>query len=249
VADRGCFDVQAHMRHSQADLTAFERFDEPKEVEQEAVRPKYDALGPLFKGKAKAVAESIGRLSPESARGKKTVEVNVGGERLSVPSSCFEIGIRKEKVSGRKLVPHVIEPSYGVDRILYSVLEHAYRKKDDYVTLGLKGLVAPVKAGVFPLMSKDGLDTVALEISNALSNAGLASYYDDSGSIGRRYARMDEIGTPCCVTVDYDTKSDGTVTLRERDSAEQVRIQKKLVPKAVEALVHEEQLNSLSRMK
>jgi glycyl-tRNA synthetase len=94
-------------------------------------------------------------------------------------------------------------------------------------------------------MAKDGLDAVALELHAMLSAKGMACYYDDSGSIGRRYARMDEIGTPCCVTVDYDTKSDGTVTIRERDSAEQVRIPKDLVPGAVESLMKGVPLNKL----
>ena len=249
VADRGNYDVQAHIKHSQADLTAFERYDKPKEIEIEVVRPKFDALGPLFKGKAKAVAESLGKLSSESVKGKTNVEVDIGGEKVIVPSSCYDVGMKKEKVSGRKLIPHVIEPSYGVDRILYAVLDHAYRKKGDYITLSLKGLVAPVKAGVFPLMAKDGLDTIAFELNEALLSAGCSSYYDDSGSIGRRYARMDEIGTPCCVTVDYDTKSDGTVTVRERDTAEQVRISKGLVPMAVGALVSGKPLRALSDMK
>jgi glycyl-tRNA synthetase len=249
VADRGSYDVQAHIKHSEADLTAFERFDEAKEVEQEIVKPKFDALGPLFKGKARAVAEAIGRLSPDATKGKDKVFVVVDGEKITIPSSCFEIETRKEKVSGRKLVPHVIEPSYGVDRILYSVLDHAFRKKDDYITLGLRGVVAPVKAGVFPLMAKDGLDTIATELFGALTSAGLDVYYDDSGSIGRRYARMDEIGTPCCVTVDYDTISDGTVTIRERDSTEQVRIQKELVPKAVGMVVSGSSLKTVSKLK
>jgi glycyl-tRNA synthetase len=249
VADRGSYDVQAHITHSQADLTAFERFDEPREVEENVVKPKFDALGPIFKGKAKAVAAAIGKLSPDAVKGMEKVEVEVDGQKITVPASCFEVGVRKEKVSGRKIVPHVIEPSYGVDRILYSLLEHSYRKKGDYVTLGLKGLVAPIKVAVFPLMAKDGLDTIALELHASLSTKGLSPYYDDSGSIGRRYARMDEVGTPCCVTVDYDTKNDGTVTIRERDSAEQVRIQKGLVPDAVESLINGVPLKKLPGMK
>ncbi len=247
VADRGSYDLQAHIDHSAADLTAFERFDEPREVEQEVVRVKFDALGPLFKGKAKAVGEALGKLPPGSVKGKAEATVEIGSEKIKVPSSCFEVITRKEKVSGRKLVPHVIEPSYGVDRILYTLLEHSYSKKEDYVTLRLKGIVAPVKVGVFPLMAKDGMDTIAFEISEALSGAGITAYYDDSGSIGRRYARMDEIGTPCCVTVDYDTKADGTVTIRDRDSAEQIRIKKEHVPKAVGSILSGATLKSLSK--
>lgn len=246
VADRGSYDVQAHIDHSAADLTAFVRFDELKEVEQEVVRVKFDALGPLFKDRAKAVGDALGKLPPSAVRDKAEAVVAVAGEKITVPSSCYEIFLRKEKLSGRKLVPHVIEPSYGVDRLLYSLIDHAYSKKEGYVTLRLRAFVAPVKAGVFPLMARDGLDTIGLEIHEKLSAAGFAAYYDDSGSIGRRYARMDEIGTPCCVTVDYDTKTDGTVTVRDRDSAEQVRIEKEKVPVAVGALLSGASLRSLS---
>ena len=245
IADRGSYDVQAHMSHSGADLTAFERFDEPMEVDQQVARPNFGALGPLFKGRAKQVAEALAKLPISSLLGKDKAVVEVDGEKLTIPSSCYEVVAKTEKVSGRKLVPHVIEPSYGVDRILYSVLDHAYVKKDDYVTLRLKGLVAPVKAGVFPLMARDGLDVIATDIHDSLTRVGLVAYYDDSGSIGRRYARMDEIGTPCCVTVDYDTKVDGTVTVRERDTAAQVRIPKERIPEAIGLLLSGAELKSI----
>jgi glycyl-tRNA synthetase len=248
IADRGSYDVQAHISHSGADLTAFERFDEPKEVEQQVIRPNFGALGPLFKGEAKQVAEALSKLPVGSVAGKDQVTVEVDGKKHSVPSSCFEVVLKKEKVSGRKLVPHVIEPSYGVDRILFSILDHAYTQKDDYVTLKLKGLVAPIKAGVFPLMARDGLDEIAGAIFKELSKAGLAAYYDDSGSIGRRYARMDEIGTPCCITVDYDSKEDGKVTIRDRDTAKQLRIEVSKVPRAVEALLSGGGLDSVSAL-
>ncbi len=237
VADRGCYDVKAHLDHSGSDLTAFERFDEPREVELDVVRPNFGALGPLFKDRAKSVADALARMPADAARGRDKVMVEVDGEQGAVPSTCFEVSRRKEKVSGRKMVPHVIEPSYGVDRLLFSILDHAYTKKEDYVVLRLKGLVAPVKAGVFPLMAQDGLDEIAGEVYDSLRFSDIAAYYDDSGSIGRRYARMDEIGTPCCVTVDYDTKSDGTVTVRDRDSAEQMRVKKERVVEVVRALV------------
>ncbi|MDH3365653.1 MAG: glycine--tRNA ligase [Thermoplasmata archaeon] len=224
IADRGCYDVQAHLKHSGADLTAFERFDEPREVVSEEVKPKYDAMGGQFKGKTKALAERLSALAPDVVRGKSEIVVEVDDERFAVPSTCFEVVTRTEKAAGEKFVPHVIEPSYGVDRILYSVLEHAYRKKDDYLTLTLRGIMAPIKAGVFPLMPKDSMDRIALEVYDVLVAEGISAHYDESGSIGRRYARMDEVGTPCCITVDHQTVEDGTVTIRDRDSKEQARI-------------------------
>jgi glycyl-tRNA synthetase len=248
IADRGCYDLSAHIKHSGADLTAFEKFDEPKEVETEVVKVRFDVLGKLFKGDTKKVADALAQLPADQVRGRAEVEVSVDGRTVKVPSSCFEAVLKKEKVSGRKLVPHVIEPAYGVDRILYAVLEHAYQKKDDYVTLKLRARVAPIKAGVFPLMSRDGLDGIAMGVYDQLAAAGIQAFYDDGGSIGRRYARMDEVGTPCCITVDYDTKENGTVTLRERDSSEQVRVRTEDVPSAVVKLLSGAGLGALKGM-
>jgi len=230
VADRGCFDVSAHLSHSGAYLTAFDKFDEPKEIELDKVKPNHAKLGPLFKGKSAAVAEALSMLSPDQLpKDGSDLELTISGERISVQAACYQVVRVKEKVSGVKVVPHVIEPSYGVDRILYAILDHAYHKEGDYVRLHLPGKVAPVKIAVLPLVGKDGLDTAAMEIYEELTAIGISCHYDDSGSIGRRYARMDEIGTPFCVTVDYDTLKDDTVTIRDRDSSEQVRIGKERV--------------------
>jgi glycyl-tRNA synthetase len=246
VADRGCYDISAHLKHSGADLTAFERFDEPREVEQERVRPVHSALGPIFKQKAKRVAEAISALSVEEIPKKGSLELVIDGERMTIPRECYEITRVKEKVSGRKIVPHVIEPSYGLDRILYAVLDHAFRKEQDYTRLALKGRVAPIKLGIFPLVSKDGLDAIAWEIYEGLCKSGVSCYYDDSGSIGRRYARMDEIGTPFCVTVDYDTLKDGTVTLRDRDTARQIRVRKEALHAIADKISQNAGLEELS---
>ncbi len=248
VADRGCYDVQAHLKHSGADLTAFERFDEPKEVTKEIVRPKYDVMGKLFRGDTKAIAGIVAQLPPDAVRDRDSVQVDMDGRKVEVPSTCYELAVTTEKISGDKFVPHVIEPSYGVDRMLYTLLEHAYRVRDDYVTLSLKGLVAPVKVGVFPLMARDGLDDIARRLYDSLVAEGMAAYYDDSGSIGRRYARMDEVGTPCCVTVDYETKEDGQVTIRDRDSADQVRVKLDDVICAVRNMIEGRSPQSLASM-
>ena len=107
------------------------------------------------------------------------------------------------------------------------ILEHNYmetkKKEEEYRVLRLKPGIAPVKTGVFPLVNDDKLVEIAKKIDNDLRDAGVITYYDDSGSIGRRYARMDEIGTPFCVTVDHDTIVDNTVTIRDRDTTRQVR--------------------------
>ena len=225
VADRGCWDLSRHAEFSGTDLTHFRKFDEPKEIERDAVKAKHKALGPKYKDKAKDMAAAIESKRPEDVKDGK---LKVGDVTLT--DEFFEVVRVKEKISGDRVVPHVIEPSHGLDRIFFTVLEHAYAydEKDDYVTLKLNPSVAPVKVGVFPLMEKDGLDKIALDLYEQLRMCGIESNYDGSGAIGRRYARMDEIGTPWCITVDYETIEDGdkkgTVTIRERDSKEQKRI-------------------------
>jgi len=224
IADRGCWDLSQHMKFSKTDLTAFRRYDEPKDVERDVVRPKFGALGPRFKGAAGDIKKQL-EVMDASAVHDGLVTVTVDGQSVDLDSTYFDVARVKEKVNGEKIVPHVIEPSHGLDRILYSCLEHAYAEKDDgYVTLKLKPAVAPIKVGVFPLMAKDGMAEVAKAMDLALREDGISTYYDDSGSIGRRYARMDEAGTPWCVTVDYDTLQKGEVTVRDRDTAEQTRI-------------------------
>ncbi len=136
-----------------------------------------------------------------------------------------------ETESKRRYVPYVIEPAAGADRATLAFLCDAYdeevvdkEKNDIRTVLRFHPRVAPIKAAVFPLVKKDGMPEKARAIVAALLAEGVNAVYDESGAIGRRYRRMDEVGTPWCVTVDNDTLSDGTVTVRERDSMAQERV-------------------------
>ncbi|MCH7992405.1 MAG: glycine--tRNA ligase [Gemmatimonadetes bacterium] len=130
--------------------------------------------------------------------------------------------------SNERYLPYVVETSMGVDRTLLVVLLDAYREEDiegeTRVVLGLNPSLAPIKAAVFPLVKKDGMPEIARKISDALRAAAVPAFYDQSGAIGRRYRRQDEIGTPWCVTVDGESVESGTVTIRDRDSRQQVRV-------------------------
>lgn len=131
-----------------------------------------------------------------------------------------------DEESKKKILPHVAcEPSQGVERALLVFLFDAYEddKERGNIVLHLAPELAPVKIGVFPLLNKDKLVLQARKLFKELSEE-FACAYDKSGSIGRRYARNDEIGTPYCITVDFDGLEDGTVTIRERDSTRQVRV-------------------------
>jgi glycyl-tRNA synthetase len=124
--------------------------------------------------------------------------------------------------------PYVIEPAAGADRATLAFLLDAYDEEtvaegDTRVVLHFHPNIAPIKVAIFPLMKKDGLPEIAHKIEEDLREYW-ATFYDESGAIGRRYRRQDEIGTPFCITVDYDTKENNTVTLRYRDSMEQIRV-------------------------
>ncbi|MDW7978084.1 MAG: His/Gly/Thr/Pro-type tRNA ligase C-terminal domain-containing protein, partial [Candidatus Caldarchaeum sp.] len=124
---------------------------------------------------------------------------------------------------GESLVPHVFELSMGVDRSLLALLENAYKVEGDRTVLKLHPYLAPYTAAVFPLMDKPELSTYAQKVYEEL-RLDFDVFYDESGSIGRRYRRQDEIGTPFCITVDYQTLEDNTVTVRDRDTMKQERV-------------------------
>ncbi|AGI48068.1 glycyl-tRNA synthetase, dimeric type [Thermoplasmatales archaeon BRNA1] len=241
IADRGAWDLSRHGQFSGTDLSHFKKFDEPREEEVDRVKANHKLLGPTFKGKAKQVSEAIEACRPEDIRdGKLTITVD--GEQMTLESDMFSVQKVREKVSGERIIPNVIEPSSGLDRIFYTVLEHSYSHddKEDYTVLHLTPEVAPIKVGVFPLMAKDGLDDVARKLCDDIHTHRAEAYYDEAGNIGRRYARMDEAGTPWCITVDYDTLSGdnkGTVTIRDRDTKDQKRIRMEDAPNIISDLI------------
>ncbi|MGE0352777.1 MAG: glycine--tRNA ligase [Gemmatimonadales bacterium] len=149
----------------------------------------------------------------------------------------FDLG-RHQEYSGKKLeyfdqaanqryLPWIVETSAGADRVTLTVLVDAYREEtvenETRVVLGFHPSLAPIKAGIFPLVKKDGMPEYADRLFHDLKRR-FHCFYDDSGAIGRRYRRMDEAGTPFGITVDGDTLKDDTVTVRHRDSMQQVRV-------------------------
>jgi glycyl-tRNA synthetase len=124
-------------------------------------------------------------------------------------------------VDGRKFIPHVVEVAYGIDRPFYCLLESCYREEEGRSFFSFPGGVAPFLCGVFSLVKKDGILEKADEVFRSLRDAGVYAFIDHAGSIGKRYARADEIGVPYAITVDYDTLEKDVVTVRERDSRKQ----------------------------
>ncbi len=136
----------------------------------------------------------------------------------------LSVFVEEEK---KKIIPHVVEPSFGVDRLFWCMLEHCYRDKSDeknWEWFDFPPKVAPYTAAVYPLLKKDGHPEKAREILEMLREEGLTVTYRQTGSIGRRYARADEIGVPYAITIDHQTLEDDTVTIRFRNDGKQERI-------------------------
>jgi len=229
-AYRGSYDLDKHADHSGESFSVFTQYDDPVTVERPTVDPDMSELGPTFGGAAGDIADALearAERDPDAFAGE-TVTVEVDGEAYDVPVEHTGFAVEEVTESGEHITPHVIEPSFGLGRLVYTVLVHTYREDevdgDDRQYLAVPPAVAPTTVGVFPLMDRDGLADYAREVAGRLRRAGLSVSYDDAGAIGRRYRRQDEVGTPFCVTVDYDTLEADTVTVRERDSTDQRRV-------------------------
>jgi len=223
-ADRTDYDLRSHMEHSGQDMQVFKEYEKPVEKERLTIKPVMAKLGPSFKGEAARVAEELTKVDPQEleASFKKNGYRMFGGKYKVLPEHA---DVQREKIveRGRHFIPHVVEPSFGSDRLLYVALEHAYRVKEGRAMLSFPRDIAPVQVGVYPLLSKDKLPEKALEVHKMLIDEGFRAEYDEAGSIGRRYARADEVGAQLGITVDYETLGDDSVTIRDRDSWKQVR--------------------------
>ena len=162
-----------------------------------------------------------------------TQHVNESKEKMEVFDEKYQ----------KKVIPRVIEPTFGMERFFLAVLTKAYNfsKERENVVLKLPAKLAPVKAAIFPIIKKPEYEEIARKIFDDL----IEDYnvvYDKSGSIGKRYARNDEIGTPMCITVDERTPEDESVTIRDRDSTRQVRVKIKDLKDVVSKVVKDESL-------
>jgi glycyl-tRNA synthetase len=238
IADRTDYDLKSHAGHSGTPMTVFIQYDQPKKVERRRIVPNMSVLGKQYRNKAKAVFEALAQATPD----ENGADIEVDGEKIHIPPDLFEVRDEVIEVRGDEIIPHVIEPSYGIDRMCYAVLEQAYDEDtadgEARTVLRLTPCVAPVQVAVFPLMNRDGLETIATEITRTLKIRGVLAEYDDSGAIGRRYRRQDEIGTPFAITIDYQTKDDRSVTVRDRDSMKQVRIAIEKIPETICSLIN-----------
>ncbi|MGC9010089.1 MAG: glycine--tRNA ligase [Sulfolobales archaeon] len=224
-AYRTDYDLSRHQMYSGADLTIFRKYSEPIIVKRRRIYLDKSKVLKIYGSKAPEIfreleKEDLERLM-EKAKEEDTYYI-IGDKRY--PKEIFKIEDFEEKIYGERILPHVVEPSFGAERLLYIALEHSYSEDGERVYLKLPRVIAPIQIAIFPLVEEDHLIKIAREIKDKLIDAGFYIIYDESGSIGRRYARADEIGVPYAITVDYETPISNTVTVRDRDTRSQERI-------------------------
>jgi glycyl-tRNA synthetase len=248
-AYRTDYDLSCHMKASGIDMTVYKEYATPIEKEELTVKPIMAKLGPVYKGEAGKVAAALAKVPAQQVADAMKKDGSIMLDNYQVFAEQVDISRQKTVVRGTRFIPHVVEPSFGSDRLFYVALEYAYNVKDDRVVLSFPRSIAPIQVGVYPLMAKDGLDSKAKEVQRLLTNEGFMTEYDETGSIGRRYARADESGVQLGITIDYDTFNDSTVTIRDRDSWQQIRIAIKDLPtqlhKYFEGNYNFEQLGSI----
>ena len=230
IAHRGCYDLQAHETATgDNNLRAWRPYDEPISVDKNILSGVGSVIGPAFRGKAGAVHEALGKIEAPGPTPPFELELDEG-TTVVIEEGMYEEKHIESTEHGEWFLPHVVEPAFGIDRILWHILDHAYdesgkNEEEAYTVLRLRPKVAPIDVAILPLMEKDGLEDMATKIHQDICSVPqLISYYDGSGSIGRRYARADEIGVPWAVTVDHQSLKDDTVTVRRRDDGAQIRM-------------------------
>ncbi|XPS99291.1 Glycine--tRNA ligase [Ascochyta lentis] len=236
-ADRSAYDLTVHMKKTGAPLVVREPRKEPLKVEEWVCDIEKKKFGPKFKKDGKTVENAIEALTQDlreklsldlEKEGKIVIDVpGVGDGKVEVPKELITIEKRTRVENVREYTPNVIEPSFGIGRIVYALCEHVYWTREQDEARGILSFpptVAPTKALIVPLSSHSDFKPFVRTLSDRLQEFGVSTRVDDSGaSIGKRYSRNDELGTPLGITIDFQSVKDNTFTLRDRDSTEQVR--------------------------
>ncbi|XP_069047312.1 glycine--tRNA ligase [Lepisosteus oculatus] len=250
-ADRSCYDLLCHARATKVPLVAEKPLKEPKTVNVVQFEPNKGAIGKAYKRDAKLAMDYLA-ICDECYITEQEKLLNENGE-FTIETEGKTFKLTKDMVSVKRfqktlhveeIVPNVIEPSFGIGRIMYSIFEHTFhvREGDEQRTyFSFPATVAPYKCSVLPLSQNQEFVPFVRELSEALTRNGVSHKIDDSsGSIGRRYARTDEIGVAFGITIDFDTvnKTPHTATLRDRDSMRQIRAEVSELPTIVRDLAN-----------
>ncbi|PVZ98589.1 hypothetical protein BB558_005403 [Smittium angustum] len=234
-ADRSAFDLTVHSKKTKEKLCVRENLETPRVYDALVPNTNKKVFGPKFKQSAKKIQEKLESLTQleleefkTSLESKGSFNLELDGQSFELTKELLTIDMQTFKENIREYTPNVIEPSFGIGRILYSLIEHSYytRPGDELrAVFSFNPLIAPFKVLVLPLSNNASFSSYLTDIARSLRKMGVPARVDDaaSASIGRRYARNDELGIPFAITVDFQTVKDQTITLRERDSTNQIR--------------------------
>lgn len=250
-ADRSAFDLTVHTKKTGAPLYVRETRSEPLKVEEWQIDVDKKKFGPKFKKDGKTVEAAIEGLSQDireklslelAESGKIQVDVpGVGNGKVDVDKDLIKIEKRTRVEHTREYTPNVIEPAFGIGRILYTLLEHVYWSRegaDERGVLSFPPPIAPTKVLIVPLSGHPDFKPLVSQMSQKLRRLGISNRVDDSSAtIGKRYSRNDELGTPLGITVDFQSVKDKTFTLRDRDSTKQVRSDEDSICAAIQSIV------------
>ena len=237
-ADRTCYDLSRHSECSKIELVASRLLKETKVVKGVKINLNKGIIFKNFtdKEKAKKLCEKLSNVNEEEKENlmiefekNGKIEVEVNGEKIILDKDKNEIKMERfeQNVHEEKFCPNVIEPSFGIGRIVYCVMEHCFkvRENDSRRTyFDFPPSIAPYKASILPLFEKDKYLDFIEPIRTILVQNGIPYKIDKVDTIGKRYARTDEIGIPFGITIDDITLKDNTVTLREIDTMKQIRV-------------------------
>ncbi|XP_005092204.1 glycine--tRNA ligase [Aplysia californica] len=247
-ADRSCYDLTQHTKSTGVKLVAEKPLPAPRTLDIVECVPQKGPLGKSFRQNAKAITEHLSKLSSEEVNSVEqalnetgSVNVDVNGSSFAITKDMVQVKRYQKTVHVEEFVPSVIEPSFGIGRVMYSIFEHNFkvREGDEQRTyLALPPVISPFKCSVLPLSQNADFVPLVQKLSAALTDMDISHKVDNSsGSIGRRYARTDQIAIPYGITVDFDSlKEPNTATLRERDSMKQVRAPVSELPEIIKSL-------------
>jgi len=235
-ADRSAFDLKCHMDATNISLEASRTI--PPKIQKYAKRDiNKKLMGPIFKKAAGDVIKLLTEISYEDAmkmemelEASGKYELTNGDDLYTINREMVKIVEAERTVQEELFLPHVIEPSFGLGRIFSVMMEHTFKSRDiadqsDRNFLALPAIVAPYHCSLLPLSNNSDFDECIADMRSLLRTNYISCIVDSSGaSIGKRYARTDEIGIPFAITIDFDTLKDKTVTVRERDSMTQIRV-------------------------
>jgi len=269
IADRSAFDLDAHAKVSGTDLKATRNLPEPRIEEVCELSKKANGMvGKDFKADKAAVLGYLSGLDTAAALAMKEAgggTVDINGKSFTLEAKHVDFTVTQKKISTESFTPNVIEPSFGIDRILCALFEHCYscreiedekptedkkakkgkgasqKEKMKRHVLSFKPDIAPFKCAVLPLMANtirhEKYEEIYTGIAQGMNRLGVSTRTDESGvAIGKKYARHDELGIPFAITIDGTTFEDNTITLRERDSCRQVRMPIAVVADEVQKL-------------